>query len=70
MFDVRRREVILMNKFFFFQVVYAPGLDTGYAPVTFPGVTEAVGAGNFTLAKEWVWKTANGILEAAGVLAI
>jgi len=51
-------------------VIYAPGLDTGYAPVTFPGVTEAVEARNFTLAKEWVWKTADGILEAAGVLAI
>ena len=48
--------------------VFAPGVDTGYAPVTYPGVTEAVVAGNTTLAEEFVGKTAKAILAAANIL--
>ncbi|KAF2836081.1 glutamate carboxypeptidase II [Patellaria atrata CBS 101060] len=54
---------------FYRHVITAPGLDTGYAPVTFPGITEATQGGNLTLAAEWVTKTANGILVAAAILA-
>ncbi|KAL1953085.1 hypothetical protein VTO42DRAFT_3604 [Malbranchea cinnamomea] len=59
----------LPGREFYKHVVFAPGLDTGYAPTTFPGVTEAVQAGNQTLAEEWVEKTRNAILVAAGILA-
>lgn len=40
----------------------------GYAPVTFPGITEAVDAGNFTLAQEWVRKTAAAIRVAGSII--
>jgi hypothetical protein len=41
---------------------------SGYAPVTFPGITEAVEAGNFTLAEEWVKKTAAAIRVAGNII--
>jgi N-acetylated-alpha-linked acidic dipeptidase len=40
----------------------------GYAPVTFPGITEAVEAGNYTLAEEWVKKTAAAIRVAGNII--
>lgn len=40
----------------------------GYAPVTFPGITEAVEAGNFTIAAEFVTKTAAAIRVAGNIL--
>lgn len=40
----------------------------GYAPVTFPGITEAVDAGNFTLAEEWVQKTVAAIEVAGNII--
>ncbi|KAI9849606.1 MAG: hypothetical protein M1837_002731 [Sclerophora amabilis] len=58
----------LPGREFYRHVIFAPGVDTGYAPVTFPGITEAVEAGNATLATEWVTKTSQGILVAAGIL--
>jgi N-acetylated-alpha-linked acidic dipeptidase len=53
---------------FYRHVAFAPGSDTGYAPVTFPGITEATLAGNFSVAEEWVGKTSAGILAAADLL--
>ena len=58
----------LPDREFFRHVVNAPGLDTGYAPTTFPGITEAVVAGNFTRATEWVKLTSLGIRRAADIL--
>jgi N-acetylated-alpha-linked acidic dipeptidase len=58
----------LPGREFYRNVLFAPGLDTGYAPTTFPGITEAVEAGNQGLAMEWVGKTAQGILRAAAIL--
>ncbi|KAK3368494.1 PA domain-containing protein [Podospora didyma] len=58
----------LPGREFYRHVVTAPGLDTGYAAVTFPGISEGVQYGNFSIAKEWVSKTANGILRAADIL--
>ncbi|EEH17369.1 hypothetical protein PABG_07365 [Paracoccidioides brasiliensis Pb03] len=59
----------LPDREFFKHTVFAPGLDTGYAPTTFPGITEAVQAGNQKVAEEWVKKTSNAIRVAASVLA-
>ncbi|KAG9189505.1 N-acetylated-alpha-linked acidic dipeptidase [Alternaria panax] len=59
----------LPGREFYRHLVFAPGVDTGYAPVTYPGVTEAVVAGNLTLAKEFVGKTAKAILAAADILS-
>jgi N-acetylated-alpha-linked acidic dipeptidase len=58
----------LPTREFYKHVVMAPGLDTGYAAVTFPGVSEGVQYGNFSIAAEWVTRTANGILRAAEIL--
>ena len=59
----------LPTREFYKHVVFAPGLDTGYAPVVWPGVWEAVEAGNLTLAAEWVGKSSRGVLAAAAVLS-
>ncbi|KAI4115292.1 MAG: hypothetical protein LQ345_004087 [Seirophora villosa] len=58
----------LPDREFFKHVVNAPGIDTGYAPTTFPGITEAVVAGNFSRAAEWVGRTSLGIRRAADIL--
>ncbi|RYP06689.1 hypothetical protein DL765_009396 [Monosporascus sp. GIB2] len=58
----------LPNRTFFRHLIFAPGIDTGYAPTTFPGITEAVEAGNLTLAAEFVRRTADAILAAADIL--
>ena len=58
----------LPDREFYKHVVNAPGIDTGYAPTTFPGITEAVVAGNFTRAIEWVKRTSLGIRTAADIL--
>ncbi len=60
----------LPGREFYRHVVFAPGLDTGYAPVTFPGVTEQVISGDLALAREWVGKTSRGVLRAAEVLGL
>jgi len=58
----------LADREFYQHTIFAPGIDTGYAPVTFPGITEAVEAGNFTLAEEWVKKTAAAIRVAGNII--
>ncbi|KAL2375414.1 hypothetical protein RJZ57_000101 [Blastomyces gilchristii] len=58
----------LPGRIFFKHLIWAPGQDTGYAPTTFPGITEAVQAGNHALAQEFVEKTSNAIYVAAGIL--
>ncbi|KAL8832430.1 MAG: hypothetical protein Q9170_004888 [Blastenia crenularia] len=58
----------LPEREFYKHVVNAPGIDTGYAPTTFPGITEALEAGNFTRAVEWVGRTSAGIRRAAEIL--
>lgn len=59
----------LPSREFYKHVVFAPGLDTGYAPVEWPGVTEAAEAGNFSLANTWVLKSAAAVEAAARILA-
>ncbi|KAL8351524.1 hypothetical protein RB601_000491 [Gaeumannomyces tritici] len=58
----------LPGRNFFRHVAFAPGLDTGYAPTTYPGVTEGVQYGNLSIAQEWVSKTAKGIQAAANII--
>lgn len=63
----------LPGREFYKHVVTAPGLDTGYAAVTFPGVTEGIQYakdGNFEVAQGWVSKTARGIIVAANILKV
>jgi N-acetylated-alpha-linked acidic dipeptidase len=59
----------LPGREFFQNLIFAPGLDTGYAPVTFPGITESITFQNdFSAAQDWVGKTADAILVAASIL--
>ena len=59
----------LPGREFFQHLIFAPGLDTGYAPVTYPGITESITfRNNFTQAQEFVGKTADAILVAAAIL--
>lgn len=59
----------LPDREFYRHLIFAPGLDTGYAPVTFPGITEAITFRNdFAQAEEWVQKTAAGIRVAGDIL--
>lgn len=58
----------LPTREYFRHVVFAPGLDTGYAPVTWPGVTEAVEGGNFTLAQSEVDRASKAVMRAAEIL--
>lgn len=59
----------LPNREFYRHVIFAPGLDTGYAATTFPGITEAIEIyGDWDMAEEWVGKTADGIAVAGNIL--
>lgn len=60
----------LPKREFYKHVVTAPGLDTGYAAVTFPGVTEGVQYNEYPRAQEWVSRTAKGVLAAAEILKV
>ncbi|KAL6711356.1 hypothetical protein ACN47E_005887 [Coniothyrium glycines] len=59
----------LPTREFYQHTIFAPGRDTGYAPVTFPGITESITFDkDVELAQEWVGKTAKAILVAASIL--
>ncbi|KAJ4365411.1 hypothetical protein N0V95_000462 [Ascochyta clinopodiicola] len=59
----------LPTREFYQHTIFAPGRDTGYAPVTFPGITESITFDkDVDLAQEWVEKTSAAILVAASIL--
>jgi N-acetylated-alpha-linked acidic dipeptidase len=58
----------LPGREFYQHLIFAPGVDTGYAPVMFPGVAEALAAGNLTLARDFVGRTAKAIVATANIL--
>ena len=59
----------LPTREFYRHTIFAPGLDTGYAATTFPGITEAIEIyDNMTMAEEWVGKTAAAIRVAGNIL--
>ncbi|KAH7090360.1 N-acetylated-alpha-linked acidic dipeptidase-like protein 2 [Paraphoma chrysanthemicola] len=59
----------LPTREFYQHTIFAPGRDTGYAPVTFPGITESITFDrDQELAQEWVGKTSKAILVAASIL--
>ncbi|KZM18759.1 Glutamate carboxypeptidase II [Ascochyta rabiei] len=59
----------LPTREFYQHTIFAPGRDTGYAPVTFPGITESITFDkDVELAQEWVEKTSAAILVAASIL--
>jgi N-acetylated-alpha-linked acidic dipeptidase len=59
----------LPTREFYQNTLFAPGGDTGYAPVTFPGITESITFDHDAeLAQEWVGKTSAAIRVAADIL--
>lgn len=58
----------LPDRPFFQHLIFAPGVDTGYAPVTFPGITEALEANETELAQQFVNKSVRAILSATDTL--
>ncbi|KAH7324908.1 membrane protein [Stachybotrys elegans] len=58
----------LPDREFFRHAIFAPGLDTGYAAVTFPGITEGIQYDRLEDAEDWVTKAADAILRAADIL--
>lgn len=59
----------LPGREFYQNLIFAPGLDTGYAPVTFPGITESITfRRDWEEAQEWVEKTARAVEVAANML--
>ncbi|KAI1174899.1 N-acetylated-alpha-linked acidic dipeptidase-like protein 2 [Nemania sp. FL0916] len=58
----------LPGREFFQHLIFAPGLDTGYAPTTFPAITESFLAGNISVAADYVKRTADAILVAANII--
>lgn len=59
----------LPDREFYQHLIFAPGLDTGYAPVTFPGITEAIDAEQWEVAEEYLEKTRRAIEVAGNILA-
>ncbi|CUS07820.1 unnamed protein product [Tuber aestivum] len=58
----------LPGRVFYKHLIYAPGLETGYAPTTLPGITEAVRVGNLEEAAKYVGITAAAINTASRFL--
>ena len=59
----------LPTKEFYKHTIFAPGRDTGYAPVTFPGVTESITSDeDVDLTQQWIEKTSAAILVPASIL--
>ena len=58
----------LESRNWFKHVVFAPGLWTGYAGKTFPGLVEAVDSGHVTRVHKWVEILSTAVDSAAGSL--
>lgn len=58
----------LPTREFYQHLIFAPGLDTGYAPVTFPGVTEAVERDQWEVAQDYLERTVRAIEVAGNIL--
>lgn len=58
----------LDSRSWFKHVVFAPGLWTGYAGATYPGLVEAIDAGNKTAVEKWVEIIEKTVLRATDLL--
>ncbi|PWW78582.1 Zn-dependent exopeptidase [Tuber magnatum] len=58
----------LPGRVFYKHLIYAPGLETGYAPTTLPGITEAVRVGDIEEAMKYVGITTAAIDEVSRFL--
>lgn len=61
---------LLPGRYSFYNVVSAPGLESGYGADVFPAVQDSLDQGNLTQAEEWVERSAKAVLRAAEILKI
>ncbi|KAM0212602.1 hypothetical protein ACHAQI_004557 [Fusarium lateritium] len=61
---------LLPGRFSFYNVVSAPGLDSGYGADVFPAIQDSLDQGNLTQAEEWVERSAKAVLRAAEILKV
>lgn len=61
---------LLPGRYSYYNVVSAPGLESGYGADVFPAIQDSLDQGNLDLAEEWVTKSANAVLRAAEILRI
>jgi N-acetylated-alpha-linked acidic dipeptidase len=61
---------LLPGRFSFYNVVSAPGLDSGYGADVFPAIQDSLDQGNLTQAEEWVERSAKAVLRAAEILSV
>jgi N-acetylated-alpha-linked acidic dipeptidase len=61
---------LLPGRFSFYNVVSAPGLESGYGADVFPAVQDSLDQGNLTQAEEWVERSAKAVLRAAEILKV
>lgn len=63
-------EGLLPGRYSFYNVVSAPGLESGYGADVFPAVQDSLDQGNVTQAEEWVERSAKAVLRAAEILKV
>lgn len=61
---------LLPGRYSYYNVVSAPGLESGYGADVFPAVQDCLDAGDVELAEEWVRKTADAVTRASEILYI
>ncbi|KAF4979161.1 hypothetical protein FZEAL_4589 [Fusarium zealandicum] len=61
---------LLPGRYSFYNVVSAPGLESGYGADVFPAIQDSLDQGNLTQAEEWVEKSAKAVLRAAEILEL
>ncbi|KAM0550711.1 hypothetical protein ACHAPJ_008776 [Fusarium lateritium] len=61
---------LLPGRYSFYNVVSAPGLESGYGADVFPAVQDSLDAGNLKQAEAWVEESAKAVLRAADILKV
>ncbi|KAK7429781.1 hypothetical protein QQZ08_003626 [Neonectria magnoliae] len=59
---------LLPGRYSYYNVVSAPGLESGYGADVFPAIQDSLAQGDVEQAKEWVEKSADAVLRAAEIL--
>lgn len=61
---------LLPGRYSYYNVVSAPGLDSGYGADVFPAIQDSLDQGNLEQAEKWVLKSAQAVLRAAEILKV
>lgn len=61
---------LLPGRYSYYNVVSAPGLESGYGADVFPAIQDSLDQGNLELAEEWVVRSADAVLRSAEILRV